>query len=249
MDTIAFNIPGAGVQTITPTSVLPFITAPVTIDGTTQTGASCTAIGGLKIELNSASAGFVVGGFSGGLQLESGASGSTIRGLIINRFGEGGIVINNSNSNFVQCNYIGTDVAGTAVFGNFLGILITNGNGNTIGGTNAGDRNVISGNSTEGISLSGNNTQIQGNYIGINAGGTAALRNGAFGIAVRNSTNTIIGGATAAARNVISGNNDGGLLLSSPILPAQSSEEITSAQTPPERARSETASAWISMLT
>ena len=39
-DTIDFNIPGSGVQTIAPTSALPAITAPVTIDGYSQPGAS-----------------------------------------------------------------------------------------------------------------------------------------------------------------------------------------------------------------
>src|SRR5262245_32065056 len=39
-DTIAFNITGSGVQTITPASALPTVTDPVTIDGYTQAGSS-----------------------------------------------------------------------------------------------------------------------------------------------------------------------------------------------------------------
>ncbi|MGH3850729.1 MAG: hypothetical protein ACRDRT_13670, partial [Pseudonocardiaceae bacterium] len=39
-DVIRFNIPGTGVQTISPTSVLPQITQPVIIDGYTQSGAA-----------------------------------------------------------------------------------------------------------------------------------------------------------------------------------------------------------------
>src|SRR6516162_3976794 len=38
MDTIAFNIPGAGVRTISLTSTLPTITDPIVIDGYTQPG-------------------------------------------------------------------------------------------------------------------------------------------------------------------------------------------------------------------
>src|SRR5690349_762556 len=38
--TINFNIPGAGVHTITPLTVLPTIAQTVTIDGYTQTGSS-----------------------------------------------------------------------------------------------------------------------------------------------------------------------------------------------------------------
>ncbi|MEO8167792.1 MAG: hypothetical protein ABI623_06065, partial [bacterium] len=40
IDTIKFNIPGAGVQTIIPASALPVVTKPVVIDGTTQSGFS-----------------------------------------------------------------------------------------------------------------------------------------------------------------------------------------------------------------
>src|SRR5204862_4716454 len=56
-DTIAFNIPGSGVQTISPTFELPEITDPVVIDGYTQPGAvqntSATGWNGsLRIELD-----------------------------------------------------------------------------------------------------------------------------------------------------------------------------------------------------
>src|SRR5438105_1177721 len=43
-DMIAFNIPGAGVHTITPLTTLPPITHPVTIDGETQPGASANTL-------------------------------------------------------------------------------------------------------------------------------------------------------------------------------------------------------------
>src|SRR5512135_2117087 len=39
-DTIAFNIPGTGVHTITPVTELPYLTDPASIDGYTQPGAS-----------------------------------------------------------------------------------------------------------------------------------------------------------------------------------------------------------------
>src|ERR1039457_4231341 len=38
LDTIIFQIPGSGVHTISPTNILPAITDPVVIDGTTQPG-------------------------------------------------------------------------------------------------------------------------------------------------------------------------------------------------------------------
>ena len=67
-DEIHFNIPGAGVQTITPTTELPVSTGPVTIDGYTQPGAvvNTNATGALnsvvRIELDGSA---LSGGASG----------------------------------------------------------------------------------------------------------------------------------------------------------------------------------------
>ena len=88
-DTIAFEIPGAGVQTIAPTAALPDITDSVTIDGYTQDGASeNTAEKGtnavLLIELSGASAPFN----TPGLRVTGGSA--TIRGLVINRLQQPG---------------------------------------------------------------------------------------------------------------------------------------------------------------
>src|SRR6266487_1932742 len=54
LDTINFNIPGSGVQTIVPTVQLPLITDPVIIDGTSQPG---YAPGQPVIELDGSHAG------------------------------------------------------------------------------------------------------------------------------------------------------------------------------------------------
>ena len=85
-DTINFSIAGAGVHTINLTSALPTITGAVTIDGYTQTGSSVNTLSVgdnavLTIELNGTGAGSV-----DGLTLGAGSAGSTIRGLVINRF-------------------------------------------------------------------------------------------------------------------------------------------------------------------
>ena len=55
---------------------------------------------------------------------------------------------------------------------------------------------------------------IQGNYIGVDAAGTAARPNN-LGMCVNGSgvTNTTIGGTTSAARNVISGNKTSGIYI------------------------------------
>src|SRR5437879_2627828 len=73
LDTIVFVIPGAGVHTISPTSTLPAISDPVTIDGRTQGGYAGTPL----IELAGASTA------GNGLQITGG--NSTILGLAINR--------------------------------------------------------------------------------------------------------------------------------------------------------------------
>ena len=81
-DTINFNFPPGGVQTITPLSELPPITSSVIIDGTTQPG-----FGGLPIiELNGASAGDNIDGLA--ISFNSSSGGSTVRGLVINHFSD-----------------------------------------------------------------------------------------------------------------------------------------------------------------
>ena len=225
LDTIAFNIPGPGVHTITLATFLPAITEPIIIDGFTQPGSSANTLtigdnAALKIELDGSNIAFNVPG----LLISAGGGGSTIRGLAINRFstlGAEAIELRNSNGNTIVGNFIGTNPAGTAAQGNSVGILAT-GDNNQIGTSAPADRNLISGNIRAGISLAkpavgvnGTNT-VQGNYIGVDATGNAGLGNGTVGIAINSVStgtsqgSTIIGGTTAipgtGAGNVISGN-------------------------------------------
>ena len=115
--------------------------------------------------------------------------------------------------NVIKGNYIGTDITGAIDLGNgSSGINISSSAGmNTIGGNTAGAGNVISGNTLYGINLAGNDQTVQGNIVGLNASGTAAIAN-ASGIFV-NSTTNLIGGSSALARNVISGNTNYGVVL------------------------------------
>jgi hypothetical protein len=127
-----------------------------------------------------------------------------------------GLVISLASEVLVQGNYVGTNVSGSSALGNSTGVEIEGyGSNNTIGGTAAGARNVISGNGGGGVAFtsSASDNFVQGNFIGINAAGTAALAN-AFGVEVNGSGETI-GGITAAARNVISGNSNDGILIDS----------------------------------
>ena len=80
-DTIVFNIPGSGLHTITPSTALPTISDPVTIDGSTQPGFTGSPI----IELNGSQAGANVDG------LRITAGNSVVSGLVINRFSSDGV--------------------------------------------------------------------------------------------------------------------------------------------------------------
>jgi hypothetical protein len=206
-DTIDFAI-GSGLQTIpvgsTTGTPLPAITDNVTIDGTTQPGFSGTPL----IELAGASAGADANG------LTITAASCTVRGLVVNSFSRFGIDLLGS-SNVIQGNYIGVDPTGNVLRSDNSSVLtadstgvVVEAAGNTIGGTAAGAGNVIG----DGIALDhADSTLIQGNTIGLGADGATPHGNSRFGIVMGRSQNVVIGGATPAARNVISGNREFGI--------------------------------------
>jgi hypothetical protein len=218
-DTIKFNIPGtaagcnatSGVCTISPSSVLPEIINPVVINGYSQPGARANTLAAgnnaeLKIELSGAAAG-------NGLKIE--ADNSTVQGLIISNWENGIFLGVDATGNTVRGNSIGTDPSGTADLDNNIGVAFTNAQNNTIGGTTAAARNIISDN---GIAISvsgGTDNKVQGNYIGTNAAGDARLGNNQ-GVVLSNAPKNTIGGTTVAARNIISGNSTWGVRISDP---------------------------------
>jgi uncharacterized protein (TIGR03437 family) len=125
-----------------------------------------------------------------------------------------GVWIANSfpRGNRIQGNYIGTDLSGTKAFGNsFYGIIVLAGE-TTIGGTAAGARNVIAANQT-GMDVRGANSIVQGNFIGTDATGNKGLGNES-GLSFT-TTDCVIGGTEAGARNVIAANRFDGLTLAS----------------------------------
>ncbi len=129
-------------------------------------------------------------------------------------FGVEGIKIQNSSNNNVQGNIIGLNAAATAkIPNNSGGIIITGGSSNVIGGSSSAHRNVISGNSSHGILILSDNTQVKGNFLGTNGTGTAALGNDAAGVLINGGDDNLIGGATIADRNLISGNANGGVRI------------------------------------
>ena len=221
-DTINFAIPSAGLHTIILfSSGLPAITESVTIDGFTQPGSSANtnATGALNAVYTVAIDGSGAGGTSAIFTIIGGSS--TIRGLVVNRGalqGQSGFSIG-SSGNHIEGNYIGPDATGTlANFPNQNGVLVVGGTGNVIGGTTPAARNLISANAFDNITLSSpsSGTIVQGNLIGTNAAGTAALvvANSASGIDISSSPNNTIGGTAAGAGNVVSGHQNYGIALS-----------------------------------
>jgi hypothetical protein len=121
-----------------------------------------------------------------------------------------GIVSTNTS---IQNNYVGTNAAGNAALANGgTGVNVV-APGTTVGGTSPGAGNLISGNGGLGVALSfiGANS-VEGNLIGTNVSGTAFLPN-FTGVRIFYSQFNTIGGATAAARNVIAGNRGTGIQI------------------------------------
>jgi trimeric autotransporter adhesin len=208
-DTIEFDIPGSGVSTIAPTSPLPVITGPVTIDGYSQPGSRPNS---RKTGANDAVILIELSGFNAGQQnglrvtgLNIRASNVVVRGLAINRFSADGIEITEGTGNRIVGNYIGTDPTGVFDRGNaFDGVSITEGDKNTIGGVTPASRNLLSGNNETGaeIVLSEGN-KVQGNLIGVQKDGSTIMGGSQVGVSLNQVDNTTVGGAEPEAANVI----------------------------------------------
>lgn len=207
-DEIHFRIPGGGPHVIQLNAVfgaLPVITEAVVIDGTSEPDYTAnTPV--VRIDGNNLGAG------SDGLTFGPTADGSTLRGLMFTRFSRDGVVVQSGADNVtIAGNWIGTDGSTSPLMGNGGDGLDIRGSNTTIGGTGANDRNVITNNGNEGITIAGSgatNHTIQGNFIGINVDGTAGSGNADVGLALISGSGNTIGGTTAAARNVISNNSE-----------------------------------------
>ncbi|MEX2646889.1 MAG: PxKF domain-containing protein [Gaiellaceae bacterium] len=223
-DTIRFAITGAGPHVITPSTPLPDVTGPTTIDGYTQAGASpnTLAMGSdavLKIVISGANMPASPPSHAG---ISLTGTDSLVRGLVINGPFTYGIRVEGSG-NAVRGNFIGTNAAGTAAAGvTQYGVAVSGSGaaGNSVGGSAPANRNVISGahNSSLGgsgvsISLGAFGNSVVGNYIGTNAAGTAALPNDGGLNIISGAFGNTVGGESAAAGNVIAGNLQEGIHL------------------------------------
>jgi titin len=194
LDTINFNIAGAGTHTTTPTSPLPFVSDPVILDATTQPGYA----GAPLIQLSGAAAG---ANNVNGLVITAG--GTRVQGLDITGFSGDGILLTQNGGDVVANNYVGVGPNGTTKGANAFGIVVAGGASNYLAG------NVVATNTYYGITLNNSFGAVAaGNYVGTNAAGTAGLGNGVAGVVLNGgSTNNAVGA------NVIGSNGAFGVLL------------------------------------
>ncbi len=201
---IRFNIGGGGTQTIQVAGNLPAVTAPVTIDGTTQPGYVSAPL----IVLDGSLA---AGPYADGLLLVGGST--TIKALVIKNFSGAGIHIADIGGNLILGCYIFNNAAGSSGEPTINGgIWIQGGDGNTIGGSGYGERNEISGNQGNGLSIASDDNLVINNFIGTDATGYAAFGNSANGILVAGNDNKI-GGLSDSTGNLISANGGDGVVL------------------------------------
>jgi CSLREA domain-containing protein len=203
---------------IAPVSPLPDITNTVFINGYSQPGASVNtkhfdqgddAI--LRIELT----GIMPTSGSIGLDLELGAGGSTISGLVVNNFAQTGVFVCGDGFNEISGNFIGTDVSGTLAQGSAAeGVALTDGGFNLVGGDAPAARNLISGHaSRSGVDITSPENIVEGNYIGTDRNGLAPLGN-KFGVRIQNGVqDNVIGCEVLDGSNLISGNSDSGVFI------------------------------------
>jgi titin len=143
-------------------------------------------------------------------------------GNVISGNGQSGIyfITAPATSNLVQGNYIGVNANGTGAISNGQDAVTINGvSGNTIGGTTAGAGNVLAGNLESGVfifTFGATSNVIAGNYIGTDQTGKVAIPNHTNGVTLDGVAGNTIGGTNAGAGNIISGNQQDGVLITSP---------------------------------
>ncbi|MEP7358705.1 MAG: right-handed parallel beta-helix repeat-containing protein, partial [Anaerolineales bacterium] len=200
-----------------------------TIAGNGRTGIDIAVTAGVTVTnnfigLNPAGTS-IMPNFNDGVRLDSGANHNLIGGaqasknVISGNLGSGVLLDDSTTTlNQVSGNYIGTNQAGTAAVPNQgSGVRLDGGaHHNQVGSqTLITQRNVISGNDQDGVYILGpaHDNRVDGNFIGLNAAGTAALANGLDGVAIVQSTANSVGSLSATVSQFISGNTYRGIYV------------------------------------
>ncbi len=168
--------------------------------------------------------------FGDGIEINGGSGNDIVSNLISGNTKEGVYVYAGATDNTIRGNSIGTNAAGTAAIPNQDdGVDIRETTGNTVGGPEESDANVISGNVHEGIEIAGwvraiavgdgatvtpgssgfGGTLVQGNVIGSNLEGDVVLANLGSGIEIEYSDNNLL------SNNFITSNGENGVLIHS----------------------------------
>ncbi len=178
------------------------VTHPVVIDATTQPGTGTAP----RVVLN----GSMAGSTAVGLDLT--ANNSAVKGLVIDDFAGGGVLVSGASGDSITADYIGVNAADNAAAGNgTFGIRLTGGSFN-----NSITHDVISGNATAGVDLNDGsyNNVVASDVIGTDVTGTKPLGNSGQGVLIEGgSIENVIGGTAAGAGNVISANAADGVYL------------------------------------
>ncbi len=198
-DVIDFEIGSGGVQTIALKSALPAVTRPVAINATTQPGTGSAP----RIVLDGTNAGVNVSG------IIFQTSNSSLEGVAVVNFSYYGVEVDGGSAITVANDWIGVTPSGGAAGNAHTGMVLSIAtHGDTI------NDNVVSNNGGNGLYIDGdaNHNTVTGNLIGTSPSGTAALGNAADGILITSgAVSNVIGGTTAATRNVISANGTYGV--------------------------------------
>jgi hypothetical protein len=200
-DTIDFSIPGGFAFIAVTGGGLPVITKRVFIDGLTQPGSSPTAP---MIQLDGDNTSFGASGLT-----FSNTVGSVVRGFDITRFNASanvaGVTITGGSGNWVENDIIGINasgsVGGAGTLRNRVGVSIQSSDGNYV------YNNVISGNiDGDGVMVDGTGNNVLANLIGTGSLGLQAAPN-LVGV------DMVSGSGNAIQSNLISGNDDTGVIV------------------------------------
>jgi hypothetical protein len=195
-DTITFALSTASSKVIQPLTELPIITAPLTVDGTSQSGYTDRPI----VEIRGSN---IITPVRGGLTI--GAPNTTIAGLAITDF----------KGNFASGVQVNTGATGAIIRDNHLGVVAYGYGslGNGMYGIHAMEdgvqilRNVIADNDDAGIFLDHvDNAVVRQNIIGATRDGVVELGSQPYGIYAQTADNVVVGSEdNSSLGNVIMG--------------------------------------------
>jgi len=153
-----------------------------------------------------------------GIYMGNLSNNTVITGNLISGNSWAGVWLDNTRAVTITNNTIGANIGGTAAVPNgHDGVAITDGaSGNVIGLVDeVASPNLISGNTQCGVRIRDGATAnlVDGNRIGLNAAGNAAIPNGHAGVCIFNANGNYVGTSLAGVNQFISGNTREGVYV------------------------------------